>query len=121
MTNQEAQNALANLKRYMSGGGAVDRVTNKAIDIAIEALDAQPEQPKKTLYKHFKGGIYELLCNDVKHTETGETLVIYRDLSLQIWARPQSEFYGLVFSDGEYVPRFVLYQGQEEQKEGGAE
>ena len=167
MTNQEAQNALANLKRYMSGGGAVDRVTNKAIDIAIEALGAQPEpcedavsreavldalrtcydtetitydngdeyihygdavgeveqlppaqpkQPKKTLYKHFKGGIYELICNDVKHTETGETLVIYRDLRLQIWARPQSEFYGLASAGDELVPRFVLYQ-----QEGDAE
>lgn len=42
MTNKEAQLALANLKRYISGGGAVDRGTNRAIDIAIEAL-GKPE------------------------------------------------------------------------------
>ena len=42
MTKEEAQLALANLKRYMSGGGSVDRGTNKAIDMAIEAL-SQPE------------------------------------------------------------------------------
>lgn len=42
MTNEEAQNALANLKRYISGGGAVDRGTNNAIDMAIEAL-SKPE------------------------------------------------------------------------------
>lgn len=42
MTNKEAQLALANLKRYISGGGAVDRGTNKAIDMAIEAL-GKPE------------------------------------------------------------------------------
>ena len=38
MTAKEAQTALANLKRYISGGGAVDRGMNKAIDMAIEAL-----------------------------------------------------------------------------------
>lgn len=38
MTNEEAKIALANLKRYMSGGGAIDRETNKAIDMAIDAL-----------------------------------------------------------------------------------
>ena len=42
MTNKEAQIALANLKLYISGGGAVDRSTNKAIDMAIKAL----EKPK---------------------------------------------------------------------------
>ena len=39
MTTKEAQIALANLKRYISGGGAVDRGTNKAIDMAIKALE----------------------------------------------------------------------------------
>lgn len=38
MTNEEAKIALANLKRYMSGGGVIDRETNKAIDMAIDAL-----------------------------------------------------------------------------------
>ena len=42
MTTKEAQIALANLKRYISGGGAVDRGTNKAIDMAIKALE-RPE------------------------------------------------------------------------------
>ena len=38
MTKEEAKITLANLKRYMSGGGAVDKSVNKAIDMAIEAL-----------------------------------------------------------------------------------
>ena len=42
MTTKEAQIALANLKLYISGGGAVDRSTNKAIDMAIKALE-KPE------------------------------------------------------------------------------
>lgn len=43
MTREEAQIALANLKRYMSGGGVADRGTDKAINMAIKALE-QPEQ-----------------------------------------------------------------------------
>ena len=42
MTTKEAQTALANLKLYISGGGVVDRGTNKAIDMAIKALE-KPE------------------------------------------------------------------------------
>lgn len=42
MTKEEAKITLANLKRYMSGGGVVDKSVNKAIDMAIEAL-SQPE------------------------------------------------------------------------------
>ena len=42
MNTKEAQIALANLKRYISGGGAVDRATNEAIDMAIKALE-KPE------------------------------------------------------------------------------
>lgn len=38
MTTEEAKILLANLKRYMSGGGVIDRNANKAIDMAIEAL-----------------------------------------------------------------------------------
>ena len=56
MTNKEAQLALANLKRYMSGGGAVDRGTNKAIDMAIEAL-SKPEIVRCKNCQHYEYGI----------------------------------------------------------------
>lgn len=42
MTKEEAKITLAKLKRYMSGGGVVDKSVNKAIDMAIEAL-SKPE------------------------------------------------------------------------------
>ena len=67
MTNQEAQTALANLKRYMSGGGAVDRVTNKAIDMAIEALTAQPE-PKRVEWKTLPHKL-AMICSCCGHDE----------------------------------------------------
>lgn len=42
MTREEAQISLATLKRYMSGGGVVDRKADEAIDMAIKALE-EPE------------------------------------------------------------------------------
>lgn len=45
---------------------------------------------KKGIYRHFKGGIYEVVENAV-HTETGDSLVLYRavDRPSPIWARPE--------------------------------
>lgn len=45
---------------------------------------------QKGIYRHFKGGIYEVIENAV-HTETGDSLVIYRaaDRPSPIWARPE--------------------------------
>ena len=42
MTNEEAICTLAKFKRYISGGGVIDRQANSAIDMAIEALK-QPQ------------------------------------------------------------------------------
>ena len=44
------------------------------------------------LYKHFKGGSCQVI-NIAKHTETGEMLVIYREVSKDtIYARPYDMF-----------------------------
>ena len=45
------------------------------------------------LYKHFKGGYYRILMV-AKNTETGEDLVIYKNINdRQIWARPYDMFF----------------------------
>ena len=57
------------------------------------------------LYKHFKGGLYETI-NIVKHTETGERLVIYREVSKDtIYARPYDMFNSKV--DKEKYPKVL--------------
>ena len=44
------------------------------------------------LYRHFKGGLY-ITIDVAKDSETGEDLVIYRNLhNMILWARPVSQF-----------------------------
>ena len=47
-------------------------------------------------YQHYKGGQYEVICM-CNHTDTNESLVIYRSLSFgSQYARPFSEWYNVV-------------------------
>ena len=70
------------------------------------------EEIKIGKYRHFKGKEYEVLCL-VKHSETEETLVIYRALygAGEIWARPISMWTETVEKNGETVQRFT-YLGE---------
>lgn len=58
-------------------------------------------------YRHYKGGLYEVIDSGVTHTESGEILVVYRSLEDgKVWARPLSIFFGEAIVDGKRVPRF---------------
>lgn len=60
---------------------------------------------KNNIYKHYKGGIYNLI--DVgEHADTKEKLAIYEDVSGQVWIKPLYRFMEHVRVDGELVPRF---------------
>jgi hypothetical protein len=59
------------------------------------------------LYKHYKGGIYEFLFM-APHTETGETLVIYKSVLFgSFYARPLTTWNEEV--NGQ--KRFEIYNG----------
>ncbi len=62
---------------------------------------------KPGLYRHYKGNdyfVFELAC----HSETRESLVVYRCLSgdFSWWVRPQAMFEETVELAGETIPRF---------------
>ena len=66
---------------------------------------------KPGLYRHYKGNDYEVL-GTATHSETGETLVVYRALygARGLWVRPLGMFCESVMFGGQSVPRFS-YEG----------
>ena len=62
---------------------------------------------KPGLYQHYKGNQYEVI-DTVRHSETEETLVLYRALYGEkgLWVRPLEMFKESVNIDGLCMPRF---------------
>jgi hypothetical protein len=58
-------------------------------------------------YQHYKGGIYELICEATLESDPGITMIVYRAANGTIWTRPASVFFELVELDGRTVPRFA--------------
>lgn len=73
----------------------------------VEERQPGPAAPPPGRYRHFKGGIYDVLATG-RHSETGEALVIYRqaDDPDSVWVRPLGMFVGLAERAGRAVPRF---------------
>jgi hypothetical protein len=56
-------------------------------------------------YRHYKGGIYELVCEatmEADHTP----LIVYRAGDGSIWCRPKAVFFELIEVNGVQVQRF---------------
>ncbi len=61
---------------------------------------------KKGWYRHFKGGLYEVV-DTVIHSETLQTMVLYRpEGSSDLWVRPYEMFVSTVVKDGLPTSRF---------------
>ena len=63
------------------------------------------------IYRHYQGNLYQVL-HTANHSETEETLVVYRCLygEYGVWVRPIEMFGESVTVDGKLVPRFELIQ-----------
>lgn len=64
--------------------------------------------PKKGIYRHFKGGRYELI-DIARHSETLEMMVVYRALYGEggLWVRPLAMWSEQVARDGKTYTRFL--------------
>lgn len=58
-------------------------------------------------YRHYKGGIYELVCEAVLEADHTPVMV-YRGLDGAVWVRPRAAFFETIDVDGAAVPRFSL-------------
>ncbi len=57
-------------------------------------------------YKHFKGGLYELIC-EATDSETQSDLVVYKSLNDgRVWVRPKKMFFEKVKIGEKTIPRF---------------
>ena len=57
-------------------------------------------------YRHYKGGLYELVCIAKLESDLSD-MIVYRAADGSIWTRPKDVFFQLVDVDGEMVPRFA--------------
>lgn len=62
-------------------------------------------------YRHFKGGLYEVI-GLASHSETMEPMVVYRALYGEqgLWVRPASMWQEIVDRDGYHGPRFCYLE-----------
>lgn len=68
----------------------------------------EQQYPQGTIFKHYKGNLYEFL-HFATHTETGEDMVVYKALygTYGIWVRPRAMFMESVVVAGKTVRRFA--------------
>lgn len=58
-------------------------------------------------YRHYKGGIYEIICEARLESDPGITMIVYKSEDGLIWTRPGDVFFELVQHEGKTVPRFA--------------
>ena len=61
------------------------------------------------IYEHYSGKRYQVL-GVAQHTETSETVIVYRSLygDFALWVRPKSMFLEHIEKNGQLIPRFKL-------------
>lgn len=59
-------------------------------------------------FRHYKGGLYELVCEAKLESDPSVSMLVYRSLTDgMIWARPKTVFFEAVEHEGRTVPRFA--------------
>jgi len=59
-------------------------------------------------YRHYKGGIYEVVCEARLEVDPDVVMMVYQSaIDGVIWTRPKEVFLGVVEWEGCMVPRFA--------------
>jgi len=58
-------------------------------------------------YRHYKGGIYEFVCEAKLEADPDVTMIVYKSADGSIWTRPITVFFEQVELEGKSVPRFA--------------
>ena len=66
-------------------------------------------QDQAVRYRHYKGGLYELVCMATLESDLSQ-MVVYRAANGSIWARPAAVFFEMVEVDGVSQPRFAVIE-----------
>jgi hypothetical protein len=80
----------------------------------VSDLPPLPDTPRGR-YRHYRGGEYEVI-GAARHSETLETLVVYRPLYNEsgLWVRPHAMFFEKIEVEGKWQPRFARIDGASE-------
>jgi len=57
-------------------------------------------------YRHYKGGLYELVCEATLESDL-TPMIVYRAANGSVWIRPKDVFFQLIEVDGKTVQRFT--------------
>ncbi len=57
-------------------------------------------------YRHYKGGIYELVCEAIQESDLSP-VIVYRSHNGSIWTRPKDVFFEVITVDGVAIQRFT--------------
>ena len=57
-------------------------------------------------YRHYKGGIYEIVCEAKLEADPEVIMIVYQSEEGLIWTRPKAAFFEQVQLEGRMVPRF---------------
>ena len=63
-------------------------------------------------YRHFKGGIYDFVCEATLESDPSIIMIVYRAANGTIWTRPRSVFFEEVHHDEKIAQRFVLIENE---------
>lgn len=58
-------------------------------------------------YRHYKGGIYEIVCEAKLESDSSVIMIVYKSEEGSIWTRPKDVFFELVECEGNTVQRFT--------------